>query len=64
MVVTRGREVRERGRHWGEKLQLRRMNGYKDLMHSAVTIVNNTALCTRNLLKEYISRHSHHTTKE
>ena len=49
-VVTRGKEVGEVGRCWskGTRLQLRRMNNYRDLMYSMRTVANSTVLNTGN----------------
>lgn len=51
------REEGEMGRCWSKctKWQLCRINNSRDLMQSMMTIVNNTALNTGNLVREKIS---------
>ena len=52
MVVTRSNEVGEMGRDWsvGTKLQLCKMNSFRTLIYSIMSIVNNTVLNIGNLL--------------
>lgn len=54
MVVTKGREMIEMECHWSEgtMLQLHRMNKYKALMDTMMTIIHNTIVDTGNLLRE------------
>ena len=60
MLVTRGR-VGEIGETLVKVYKLHfKMNKSHDLMYNIMTIVNNTALSTRSLLREE-SRCSHHT---
>lgn len=50
-VATRAGEMETVGKCWskGTKLQLYKMNKYRDLMYSVVAIVNNTVSNTGNL---------------
>ena len=53
-LVTRGWNMRKAGQGWSEgtKWQLCRMNKSKDLMYPMMTIVNNTVLNIRHLLRQ------------
>lgn len=52
-VGKKGREI-SRSQKWQEKTNIR-MNEFSDLLYSMITIVNDVALNTEKLLKEYIS---------
>lgn len=57
LVVTKGGEMEDMRRRWSKcmKLQLCRIKKSRDLRYSMKIIVNNTALTTGNLQREYIS---------
>ena len=54
MVIAKRYEVMGLGRYCSKGISLSYKVSYGNLMHTTMTIINNTVSCTWNLLGEYI----------